>query len=58
MNGENGPLITNEPANFVEKPVELLDFMKVTIILEESMEHFQIFKGKGKDQYVTSRIWQ
>lgn len=56
MNGENGPLITNEPANFVEKPVELLDFMKVTIILEESMEHFQICKGKGKDQYVTSRI--
>ena len=37
MNGENLPLVTDEPIEFEEKPLEVQDF-KIPIILEESIE--------------------
>jgi hypothetical protein len=36
---KNGPLITNEPVEFEKYPVEVKDFKKLLIILEESMEY-------------------
>ena len=39
MDGENQPPITYEPVGFGKQPVEVQVFMKITIILEESMEY-------------------
>ena len=38
MNGEVWPLGTNDPTEFEKWPIEVQDFMKLSIILEEFRE--------------------
>ena len=39
MNGENRPLVTEEPIEFEKYLVEVQDFRKITYHLEESVEY-------------------
>ena len=39
MSGKNRRLVADQPVEFAKSPVEVQDFMKFTVHLEESMEY-------------------
>ena len=57
MNGENQPLVTNEPVEFEEIPVEAQDFRKTTHHFRGACEIYLTIM-KTKSQHATSWPWK